>query len=181
MKQLIFTLTLLVTLCTLTSFAQSDSLNNKLEIGIRAQKFTGFYWENGMSVEYKPSTFLKSRLSFGANVRSSIFGTAMIYNAIPTLAIEFSTLYYWRKKGDFQPFARLNVGVAKAFYSSTYANLTDRAPLVSTEFGFSYQLSTKFRTTSTFGINAISGNGTKGLGTVYPVYGQVSLFYTLKR
>ena len=179
MKKIIVIVYVLVLFIPTYLFSQEDTVRSTFEAGIRCKKFTGFYWENGISAEYKSSKLLDNKLGLGVNLTTSILGTALIKNAIPTMNFEVSALYYWKRTSDFLPFSRLNIGLATAHFSSTYANITNRAPLLSVEFGCSYRFSPEFRLTVSGGINAITGNGTKGLGTVYPLFGQFSLFYKL--
>jgi len=171
--------------CLLLSFfsllhAQEDSVKWNLELGIRAKKFAGFYWENGLSGEVSSDRLLQNKLHFGANFTTSILGTALFKNAIPTYNIELSALYFWRLDKQIQPLARINGGFAFADYGNAYSSLPSSMPIFSLETGISYQASEIWRLTLSGGLNLITGNGVKGIGTVYPIFGQFSLFYCFK-
>lgn len=170
-------------LITSLSFGQSDSAKiSSFELGMRCKKFTGFYWENGISGEFKFNELGLNKLSFGFNVVSSKFGSAITGNEIPTLAIEGSIIKYFRDSKKLKPLLRVNVGYAYASFGSDdiFGKISNSSTLLSLESGISYTLTNSLRLTATGGYNFINGNGTKGLGTVYPFFGQFSLFYKLK-
>ncbi len=164
---------------TLGQEDNEDTLKWNIELGIRAKKFAGFYWENGLTGEISHPNLMNNQLHFGANFTTSILGTALFKNAIPTYNIELSALYYWRLEKQIQPLVRLNGGLAMAHYNNTYSSLPSSMAICSLESGISYQASSVWRLTATGGLNLITGNGIKGIGTVYPVFGQFSLFYRL--
>ncbi len=163
-------------------YGQSDSAKiSSIEIGLRCKKFAGFYWENGVSGEFKFNEQGFNKLSFGFNVVSSKLGSAFTGYEIPTLAIEASIIKYFRDSKKLKPLIRLNIGYAHASFGSDIFDLIPRSStLLSIESGVSYTLTNSLRLTTTGGLNFITGNGVKGLGTVYPFYGQFSLFYRLK-
>lgn len=170
---------LLFSFCGLIN-AQEDSIKWNIEVGIRAKKFAGFYWENGLTGEISSESLMQNKLHFGANFTTSILGTAFLKNAIPTYNIELSALYYWRMDKQIQPLARINGGLAFADYNNAYSSLPSFMPIFSLETGISYQASEIWRLTLSGGLNLITGNGVKGIGTVYPIFGQFSLFYRFK-
>jgi hypothetical protein len=114
-------------------------------------------------------------------VVSSKLGSAITGYEIPTLAIEASIIKYFRDSKKLKPLVRINIGYAHASYGSDlFGPIPNSSTLLSLESGLSYSLTNAFRLTATGGYNFINGNGSRGLGTVYPFYGQVSLFYRLK-
>lgn len=169
-------------LFTFFSFGQSDSAKiSSFELGIRCKKFVGFYWENGISGEFKFNEMGKNKLSFGFNVVSSKLGSGITGYEIPTIAIEGSIIKYFRDSKKLKPLIRLNIGYAHANYGSDiFGLIPSSSALLSLESGISYTLSNSFRLAATGGYNFINGNGSRGLGTVYPFFGQFSVFYKLK-
>jgi hypothetical protein len=154
-----------------------------LELGIRSMKFVGFYWENGFAVEYSSSKILDHKVQFGASVLSSHLGSAFLSNGVPSTQFEFSVIKHFRHDHFFQPLLRLNTGIAHANYRSTeFDALPKNGFLLSAEFGLSYRIPLREENMSLkagLGYNLFTGNGKKGLSTVFPVYGQFSLLYRL--
>ncbi|MCE2743432.1 MAG: hypothetical protein LW701_07685 [Fluviicola sp.] len=161
------------------SFAQDSTFS--LEAGIRCKKFTGFYWENGVTAEFNSEKIAHKKITFGLNIVSSKLGSAIHSNALTTLETELSAIYYFRFSKDFQPLVRLNAGMAHVNYGSPiFDDLQNNAPLLSLEVGLSYKLPANLRVAISGGYNVFTGNGSKGLGTVYPIFGQFSVFYKIK-
>jgi hypothetical protein len=161
---------------------KSDSAHySTFELGVRCKKFVGFYWENGISGELNSPKGLKNKLSLGFNIASSKLGSGITGYEIPTFAAEVSLIKYLRDSKKLKPFFRLNVGYAYANYGSDeFSSIPNSATLLSLESGISYALPFSLRLVASGGYNIINGNGLKGLGTVYPFYGQFSIFYKLK-
>lgn len=161
-----------------------DSIpKHHLEVGIRSMKFVGFYLENGLAAEYSSKNLLDHRIQFGASIVSSTIGSAFLSNAVPSTQFEVSVIKHFRHDRLFQPLIRLNTGLAHANYrSSEFDGLPRNGFLLSAEFGISYRIPVKSENVSLkagFGYNLFTGNGVKGLSTVFPVYGQMSLLYRI--
>jgi hypothetical protein len=174
-------ISIIVFACTFSLFAFSQDSTYSLEAGIRCKKFTGFYWENGVTAEFKSEKIANKKITFGLNVVSSRLGSAINSNALATLETELSAIYYFRFSKDFQPLVRLNAGMAHVNYGSPiFDDLQKNAPLLSLEVGLSYKLPANLRVAISGGYNLFTGNGSKGLGTVYPIFGLFSVFYKIK-
>ena len=174
---------------TAISFGQAEGLAvtsdsahySSFELGVRCKKFVGFYWENGISGELHSPKGLKNKLSLGFNIASSKVGSGITGYEIPTFTAEVSIIKYLRDSKKMKPLFRLNVGYAYANYGSDkFSSIPNSATLLSLETGISYSLPCSLRLVAGGGYNIINGNGVKGLGTVYPFYGQFSIFYKLK-
>ena len=165
------------------TFSQDSTKNYTLEIGIRCKKFTGFYWENGITGEFSSPKILKGKVSFGLNLVSSRLGSAISSNALPTLETELSILKYFRTNKAFQPLVQLNIGYAHANYGPLFASIPNNGALLSLEAGVSFSLPVlkkHIKLKATGGYNFLNGNGSRGMGTVYPFYGQFSILYGIK-
>lgn len=170
-----------VTTIFFTRISAQDSTSYSFEVGVKSKKYVGFYWENGISAEFKSPKIINNRVALGFNLVSSRLGSAFRSAALPTLETEFSAIYYFRYTKSFQPLVRLNAGLAHVNYgSSLFNSLTQNAPLISLEVGVSYSLPTNLRMVLSGGYNILSGNGSTGLGSVYPIYSQFSLLYKIK-
>lgn len=162
-----------------SAFSQDSTFS--FSAGARFKKYIGFYWQNGMSAEFSSSKILNKKISFGLNVASSKLGTALIKNAISTFEIEFSAIKYFRLTKKVKPFLRLNTGIASAnFGDDTFDNITNKSALLSIETGIKGHIYKSIDIVAGGGLNAITGNGISNLGTVYPVYFQLSLLYVIK-
>ncbi len=177
----------LTTLCFLilvfASNAQ-DSLYKSVEVGIRSKKYTGFYWENGITAEFYSAKITgKFPLHFGMNFTFSALGSAFHSNALSMTNIDGFAAYYFRHNKKFQPNIRLNVGYVHTDLGSfaNYHEYHNAAMVVGLEAGFSYQLPYRFRICTSGGYNFFVGNESSSLGSsVYPVFGQISILYAIK-
>jgi hypothetical protein len=161
------------------SFSQDSTFS--FTTGARFKKYIGFYWQNGIATEFCSSKILNKKISFGLNIVSSKLGTALINKAIPTLEIELSVIKYFRNEKKLNPFVRLNTGFAYAdFGDSQFDVITNKSTLFSIETGIKIKTYKSLETLIGSGINIITGNGFYNLGTVYPLYYQLSLLYRIK-
>ncbi len=178
-------ITLLLVLVSSFSEAQDSTKNYNLSVGIRCKKFTGFYWENGFTGEFSSSKILKGKVTIGFNLVSSRLGTDIARNGISTLETEVSLIKYFRPTKNLHPLLRLNAGYAHANYgSSIFNSLPSNGALLSLETGVSYSLPvgvSYVKLNLTGGYNVFYGNGSKGLGTVYPFFGQFSILYYINK
>jgi len=168
----------LVTLLSSSSvFAQTDIIN----VGVRMQKASGLYWENGLDFEYSNKSILNDKLFFGFSYISSRLGTAINSNAIKQDNYILSARYYTRKDKQLRPFSKFNIGYFSADYGSEIFDVLDNTSvLASLEFGLSYTFIKKLKLSSSFGYNFISGDGMNGPGTLYPIFIQSTISWNLK-
>ncbi len=158
--------------------ASDSSAIQSLYGGLRLEKAAGFYWYNGIAAEYISQKILKKNLGLGINFLSSRFGSALSSNAIPFYEIDLSGIYYFRHGKDLKPSVRLNTGYAHANFGSDIFNaLPDHSLILSAEAGISYDFHCPIRISLGGGYNVLTGNGMKGLSTIFPVYAQCSIFY----
>jgi hypothetical protein len=162
-----------------SSFSQDSTFT--ISAGGRFKKYVGFYMQNGISAEFSSSKILNKKVSFGLNIVSSKLGTALLNNAIPTLEVELSAIKYFRVTKKVNPFVRLNTGFASAnFGDERFDNITNKSALLSVETGVKTKVYKSFDVLLGGGLNAITGNGFSNLGTIYPLYYQISLMYRIK-
>ena len=174
---------ILLLIIVFTGNAQ-DSLYKSIEVGIRAKKYTGFYWENGITAEfYSAKVTGQIPLHVGINLTFTDLGSAFHSNALSMTHFDFFAAYYFRKNKKLMPTTRLNIGyvhtnIGNYFESQDYHN---NAMVLGLETGLSYQLAYNLRVIASGGYNFFIGNETASLGSsVYPVFGQISLVYGLK-
>ena len=146
--------------------------------GLRFEKAAGFYWYNGITAEYASQKIWKQNISLGFNFLSSRLGSAIASNAIPFYELDLSAIKYFRRGKSFRPLVRLNAGYAHANYGSDIFNsIPNHSLILSIEAGASYDFHFPIRIAITGGYNVLTGNGSTGLSTIFPVYAQCSVFY----
>jgi hypothetical protein len=154
--------------------------NSVLDVGARLQKTVNLYNENGVAVNYSNKNLLADRLYFGFSYVTSRLGTAYNSNAIKQDNYLVSAAWYFRRQSIIRPFIRLNTGYFSADYGSKIFDLLPRKSLLfSSDFGLSFETGTPIKITTSLGYNAITGNGGSGPGTLYPVFYQLTLFWSL--
>ena len=164
--------------------AQHSGTNNswlgELKGGIRIQKAQKLYWENGFALDFASPKIADSRIHFGASYVTSRLGSAMGSNAIKQDNYLINAAYHFRHQKQFQPFARLNTGYFHADYEEDIFDvLPNSAFLFSIDAGLSYEFNIPLTASISAGYNLNSGSGTSGPGTLYPVFYQMSIFYTI--
>ena len=163
--------------------AQSVSPQNgwlaELKGGIRIQKAQKLYWENGVSFDFTSPKILDRRIHLGASYVTSRLGSAMGSNAIKQDNFLISSGYHFRHKKQLQPFARLNIGYFHADYEDAIFDvLPNKSLLLSLDAGLSYEFRFPITLNLSAGYNLNSGTGSAGPGTLFPVFYQMSIFYT---
>lgn len=172
-RQFVISLILLV-LIFKTSFCQVHSF----DAGVRLQKTIGLYYENGITAQYN----LTRRWVVGASYISSRFGSAIGSNAIRQDNLIVSGAYLFRPARSLKPFVRANAGYFNADYESDLFNdLTHSSAIASADAGLVYYLKNPLKINLSLGYNAITGTGTKGAGTLYPVFYQTSITWNLAK
>src|SRR4051812_5905910 len=86
-----------------------------MQIGICMKKFTGFYWVNGITIVANETMF-GAPIVTGANLTSSLLGSALNSDALPLHMFELFAYYHFRHKKSLQPFAGFNFGGAFSNY-----------------------------------------------------------------
>ena len=158
---------------------ESDWLG-EFKIGIRTQKTQKLYWENGFSVDFASPKFVNNRLHLGFSYVTTRLGSAMGTNAIKQDNFLLNAGYYFRPQKKIQSFIRLNTGYFYADYESDiFDELPNTALLLSIDAGLSYEFDAPITINLSAGYNLNTGTGSSGPGTLYPVYYQMSVYYTL--
>ncbi|WP_187263845.1 outer membrane beta-barrel protein [Pontibacter beigongshangensis] len=156
--------------------ASAHGQQKPLDVGIRFQKTLDMYYENGLTAQYA----LSERWAVGAHYISSRLGSAMGSNAIKQDNIFVSGAYLFRPQRSLRPFVRANVGFFRADYEAEiFDNLPNTSPLASLETGLTYPITPPLKVTGSVGYNAITGDGTKGPGTLFPVFYQLSFTWNM--
>jgi hypothetical protein len=173
-------------LLTSVSFLNAqDSLHKSIEIGIRSKKYTGFYWENGITAEFYSAKITgKIPLRSGFNLTSSSLGTAFNSNAISMTNFDLFLAYYSRENKKLKPTTRLNLGYVLTNLGDYFEkqNYKNNSMVVGLEVGLSYALPYQLRLLATGGMNIFTINNKHNLGSsIYPVFGQISLVYAFKQ
>lgn len=170
----------LVLLIVLFSCCIVKAQNSVLDVGIRLQKAVNLYHENGFAINYSSKGLMPDRLYFGFNYVTSRLGSAINSNAIKQDNFLLSSAYYFRPTHIIRPFVRGNVGFFSASYGDKmFDDLPQSSLLLSADAGLSFQTHTPLKIATSLGYNAITGNGTNGPGTLYPVYYQLTLSWNI--
>ena len=159
-----------------TVFGQEASL----DAGFRFQKTLNLYYENGITLQYAHAKLLHQRLHLGFNYVSSRLGSAIGSNALKQDNLFLSSSFLFRPRRTVHPFLRANAGWFRASYESEiFRRLDNSSPLLSAELGIMVPSKTRLKTSGSLGYNLITGKGTEGPGTLYPLFYQLSLTYSL--
>ena len=91
-----------------------------------------------------------------------------------------SAAYHFRPQKQLQPFARLNLGYFHADYEeAVFDVLPNSAFMTSVDAGLYYEFKIPLTLSLSAGYNLNAGTGSAGPGTLFPVYYQLSVFYTI--
>jgi hypothetical protein len=162
-----------------TSEPKNDWLG-ALKVGVRTQKTQKLYWENGFTVDLTSPKILNNRLHFGLSYVTTRLGSAIGTNAIKQDNYLLNVGYFFRNQKKLQPFTRLNTGYFYADYESEiFDELQNAALLLSLDAGLSYELKAPITIDLSAGFNLNTGSGSQGPGTLYPIFYQLSVYYTL--
>jgi hypothetical protein len=177
-------LSMLFIACVLYLPAQTSGTKagwpGELKGGIRIQKAQNLYWENGFAFDFNSPLIADRRIHLGVSYVTTRLGSAMGTNAISQDNFLLSPGYYFRHKKQLQPFTRLNVGYFHADYEyAIFDVLPDNAFLFSVDAGLSYEFKVPLTICLSSGYNLNTGNGSAGPGTLFPVFYQMSIYYTL--
>ncbi len=148
--------------------------------GIKLQKAQKLYWENGFSIDLSSQKILDRRLHIEASYVTSRLGSAMGSNAIKQDNFVLSGSYHFRHKNQLQPVIKLNTGYFHADYEEDIFDvLPNSAFLLSLDAGLSYEFNFPLTVNLCAGYNINYGKGISGPGTLYPIYYQMSIYYTI--
>ena len=152
----------------------------ELKAGVRVQKTQKLYWENGLTLDYASSKLGNGKLHLGASYVTSRLGSAIGSNAIKQDNLFLSGAYHFRNSKNLQPFTRLNAGLFHADYEkAVFDDLPNNGLLLSVDAGLYYHFGAPVTASISTGYNITSGSGSSGPGTLYPVFYQMSIYYTL--
>ena len=177
-------LTVLFIVSSLCLQAQTSGSNDgwlgELKGGIRIQKTQKLYWENGFAFDFASPKILDSRVHLGLSYVTTRLGSAMYTNAIKQDNFLFSPGYFFRHQKQLQPFARLNLGYFHADYEyAIFDVLPNRAFLFSVDAGLSYEFRIPLTIHLGAGYNLNTGNGSSRPGTLFPVFYQMSIYFSI--
>ncbi|TXD50613.1 MULTISPECIES: hypothetical protein [unclassified Polaribacter] len=152
----------------------------EFKVGIRTQKTQKLYWENDLTVNFTSPKIMNNRVHLGFSYVTTRLGSAMGTNAIKQDNFLLNMGYFFRPQKKLQPFARINTGFFYADYEAAiFDELPNTAVLFSVDAGLAYKFDAPFTVHLSVGYNLNTGTGADGPGTLYPVYYQMSIFYTL--
>lgn len=163
--------------------AQSVTSNHHFGLGLRFQKTHNLYWENGLTASYQNDSILNRQLVFGFSYVSSRLGSAMASNALKQDEFQFSVGYIKEKPwfNFVKPIVKLNTGYFTADYESAIFDVLPHSSFIlSLEPGLVFeQPSIPVSGFLSFGYNFITGDGVSGPGSLYPLFYQVSVLYSI--
>ena len=183
-KKLIFSILSLFFFISLQAQTESTKEAWLIEVkgGVKLQKTQKLYWENGFSFDFSSQKIWDRRIHLEVGYVTSRLGSAMGSNAIKQDNFTISGSYHFRHKKQLQPITRLNLGYFHADYEDDIFDvLPNSSLLLSFDIGLSYEFHFPVTVNLSAGYNIISGNGTSGPGTLYHIYYQMSIYYTLLR
>lgn len=158
----------------------ASSQSRILDVGVRLQKSINLYNENGVSLAYSHPSFANDKLYFGFAFVTSRLGSAMGTNAIKQDNYILSAGYFGRKDKIIRPFARLNTGWFYANYEYEIFKELDHVSLIlAPDFGLSIETPYPLKAQFSFGYNLITGDGTSGPGTLYPLFIQSTISWNI--
>jgi hypothetical protein len=162
------------------TFSTENARFGDLKGGVRIQKTQKLYWENGFAVDFASPKIADSRVHFGMSYVTTRLGSAMGSNAIKQDNFLLSLGYHFRHQKKLQPFTRLNMGYFHADYEfAIFDVLPNTAFLFSIDAGLSYEFEVPFTINLSTGYNFNTGSGSAGPGTLYPIFYQMSIYYSL--
>lgn len=159
-----------------------SSSGHSIDLGFRFVKFQGLYYENGLTAQYSNPSLLFKGLFFGFSYYTSSLGSAFgNNNAIDQSTYILSTTYDVFSQYTFSLPIRLNLGYFYADYGDPVFDVLDNKSLIaSLETALNYQPSfAPIKMELGLGYNFISGKGSSGPGTLYPIYYQLTMLWTI--
>jgi len=179
-KKLLLIIFLFSSIAEISAQADSTKISRDLKVGARFQKTQKLYWENGFAIDYTCSRLFDKRIHLGLSYTTSRLGSAINSNAIKQDNYLFNASYHFRHNKSLHPVFRLNLGYFYADMEEDIFQVIDHtAFMVSFDAGIYYQFDFPLTIGLTAGYNLSAGNGTTGPGSLYPIFYQMSLFYTV--
>jgi hypothetical protein len=158
----------------------TSHFSDDMRIGICMKKFYGFYLSSGVTVFADESTF-GIPLATGVHLTSSYLGSATFSQALPLFMTELFANYRFRSGKALQPFAGILIGGAFTNYKDpVFKYLPQAQTLFAPELGIACNFKSPLQVSASFGYYLTTGNGKRGLGLVYPLFGQLGITYNLK-
>jgi hypothetical protein len=149
--------------------------NYELGIGTRFQKTEQLYWENGVGADFTSDFLLKKKVHLKMSYATSRLGSAFSSNAIKQDNYLIGVDWRFRTKKCLQVFAGLNTGYFHADMEEPMFNvLPHNSLLLSAETGLVYKFKFPMSVSLSAGYNLITTPG-----SLFPVFYQMSVFYTL--
>ncbi len=177
MKKYIILLAFIYLINTSISLSEeTESINEKsiLSVGPIINKSVGLYWSNGFLVNYTPNNL--KRLSYGFRFHTTRLGSAISSNAIQQENYILNVAYEFLKYENYQSSVILNAGY---FYSDYESDIFKDIP--NSTMTLALELSQSFSIYNlSFGYNFIHGDGSNGIGTLYPFYFQFGMKIPIK-
>lgn len=147
-------------------------------VGLNFKKYNSLYWENGVQANYQNKNL---HLTLGVNFETTLLGSALNSNALK----QYNFSFYIDRGFTFTYFAlkpRLNLGYFYADYESNIFNkLNNSTFTISPELVLQFAFLHKLRFEFSAGYNIIHGDGTNGLGTLYPSYFRMNVLYQITK
>jgi len=172
----------IVLVFSLSSQKNTNAQSQTISVGIRLQKSINFYLENGFSVYYNSDKILSDKILFGIHYVSSRLGSAINSNAIKQDRFFFNAFYIMRSKKKLNILTGIDLGYFHADYEEpVFDDLQNQSLLLALEAGIRYNIIKRLSVNSTLGYNFITGDGTDGAGTLYPMYFQISLLCNFQK
>lgn len=178
MKKLFFSLILFLT-GTVTLLSQT-SKSFELNTGVVSQQTLKLYCENGVGIDIAGDFLMDKKLHVKLTYLSSRLGSALGSNAIKQDYYLLGFDWRFRSQRDFQIFAGLSTGYFMADYEESMFNvLPSSSVVIAPEVGLVYKFKIPISITATGGYNVINGDGFNHPGTLFPLYGRLSVLYDL--
>lgn len=165
------------------SHSQKNSESSyELGIGIVSQQTLKLYSENGVGVDFAGDFLLNRHLHVKLSYLTSRLGSALGSNAIKQDSYLFGLDWRFRAQQPLQFFAGISTGYFIADYDEPLFNsLPSKSVMIAPELGVVYKFQFPLSVGLTGGYNVINGNGINVPGTLFPVYGRLSVLYDLAK
>lgn len=166
----------LAILCIVLIHPFARAQRNVLDIGVRLQQSVNLYNENGLALNYSAKHLKPDKLYFGFSYVTSRLGSALHSNAIKQDNYVVSAAWFFKKHHLVRPFTRLNTGYFSANYGDKIFDVLDQSSLLlAPELGLCFQTKTPLKILTSAGYNLFTGDGTKGPGTLYPLFYELTI------
>jgi hypothetical protein len=138
------------------------------------------YWENGFSIQYSNRKVKPDNLYFGFSYVTSRLGSAINSNAIKQDNLLFNASWHFGINHVLRPIATLNLGYFTADYEEQiFEDLHNSSFVLSPEAGLIYVTKSPLKIMLTMGYNVITGNGEDGASTLYPLFFQTTISWSI--